>query len=224
MKKTWLLLGLVTLALFLIWRYTASVITLDNLKLYRASLEQFVADHYYASVLGYILLYTLLVAIAFPTAAVLTLTGGFLFGTFFGALYALIGATIGATLLFLFIRYFIGDFFQQTYKEQLKSFNMTIATQGGYYLIALRLIAVIPFFLVTILAGLSSLSLSAFVTSTFIGIIPGCLVYAYAGQQLATIESMRDILSLPVLLAFLFLALLALIPLFLKKTLAYRSS
>jgi uncharacterized membrane protein YdjX (TVP38/TMEM64 family) len=55
------------------------------------------------------------------------------------------------------------------------------------------------------------------VTATAIGIIPGSFVYAYAGRQLGTINSLREVASPNVIGAFVLLGLLALMPILYKK-------
>ncbi len=81
----------------------------------------------------------------------------------------------------------------------------------------LRLIPLFPFFLVNMVSGLTRVSVGTYVAATAIGIIPGSFVYAYAGRQLGTINSLKEIASPNVLLAFSLLGLLALVPIVYKK-------
>jgi len=186
--------------------------SLTQLKAHRDYLQQVVSEHYLLSVICYISLYITAVAFSIPVGVLLTLAGGFLFGVIAGLFYANIGATLGATISFLLVRYLIGKTIQQKYAAQLAKFNKVMKLYGKNYLLVIRFIAVIPFFLVNILVGLTNLSLWTFIWTTAIGILPGSLVYTFAGQQLNEIESLRDIFSFNILLAFFFLALLALLP------------
>ncbi len=187
-------------------------ISLDQLKTHREYLQQVIANHYLLAVFCYISFYVTAVAFSLPIGAVLTVAGGFLFGIIAGTFYTNIGATVGATIAFLLVRYLIGDTVQQKYAVPLAQFNKSIERYGSNYLLVIRFIAVIPFFLVNALAGLTNLSLWTFIWTTAIGILPGSLVYAFAGQQLNEIESLRDIFSFNMLLVLFFLALLALLP------------
>jgi uncharacterized membrane protein YdjX (TVP38/TMEM64 family) len=81
----------------------------------------------------------------------------------------------------------------------------------------LRLIPLFPFFIVNLLSGLTRVSLATYVTATAIGIIPGSFVFAYAGRQLGMINSLKEIASPNVLLAFTLLGLLALVPIMYRK-------
>ena len=214
-KKVLLLLFIILFLLY--WYYLSPHITFENLKLYRTELKNLVTGHPFISALLYIIIYTIGIALALPVAIVLTLAGGFLFGIVLGSAYAVTGATLGATISFLGTRFLFGDYFQRKFKDRLNRFNQNIREKGAYYLLSLRLTAVIPFFLVNILAGLTTIPLKTFVTTTLFGIIPGSLVFTYAGQKLGTIESMKDILSPSVMIAFLFLGVLALLPTLFKK-------
>jgi len=192
-------------------------INLSSLKANRVYLQHVVQANYFLAVLIYIAIYIAVVAFLIPIAALCTIAGGFLFGTFWGAVYANVGATTGAIVAFLLVRHSIGKSFQERYKDRLNKFNKSVHEQGVMYLILIHFIAVIPFFVINVLAGLTKISLWTFTWTTSVGIFPGALVYAFAGQQLNTIKSIRDIFSLPLILAFLLLALLAVLPMWIRR-------
>ena len=208
------IVGFVILGIIIATRFSSITewMSLTQLKAHRGYLQQVVSEHYLLSVICYISLYITAVAFSIPVGVLLTLAGGFLFGVIAGVFYTNIGATLGATIAFLLVRYLIGETIQKKYGVQLAQFNRAMKLYGKNYLLVIRLIAVIPFFLVNILVGLTNLSLWTFIWTTAIGILPGSLVYTFAGQQLNEIESLRDIFSFNILLAFFFLALLALLP------------
>jgi len=187
-------------------------ITLANLKQNAARLDDFVARNYLRSVTGYLVLYIVVTGLSLPGATVLTLAGGFLFGVLWAALYVNVGATLGATLAFLFARYLAGQWLQIKYADKLRRFNEELARNGFSYLLTLRFIAIFPFWLVNLFAGLTAIPLRTFVWTTSVGILPGSLVYAYAGRQLAALESASDIFTTRILIAFVLLAILALVP------------
>ncbi|TAL24857.1 MAG: TVP38/TMEM64 family protein [Nitrospirae bacterium] len=180
-------------------------------------MEEFVLNRYYLSIVIYIIVYTVSTALSVPGAAVLTLSGGFVFGAVYGAIYSNIGATAGATLAFLFSRYLIGEWVQKKYKERLRRFNEELAKSGHLYLLTLRLIPAFPFFLINFFAGLAKVPLRTFLWTTAVGIIPGDIAYSFAGSRLNTIESVEDIFSARMLIALAFLALLILFPVIYKK-------
>jgi len=192
-------------------------LTFENLKQNRESLHNVVNENYLFSVFLYIVIYILVTGLSLPGAATMTLAGGFLFGTILAALYVNIGATTGATLAFLVSRYLLGNWIQGKYRDKLQKFNREIEANGYRYLLTLRLIALFPFYLINIMAGVTTTPIKTFVWTTSVGIFPGSLVYAFAGSRLNVIESPRDIFSPQILLAFALLALLPLLPMVIKK-------
>lgn len=156
--------------------------------------------------------YFVTTAFSIPGAAILTLTSGFLFGPFVGTLAANVGATLGALVVFLVTQNILGRSLQEKYEDQLTKFNQAFEKEGVSYLLALRLIPAVPFFLVNILAGLTKVKVVTFLWTTSLGILAGSFVYAFAGSNLANISSPADVLSWPVILSFVLLGLFSLVP------------
>lgn len=192
-------------------------LTFENLKQNREHLHIFVSEHYVFSVFLYIIIYIVVTGLSLPGATTMTLAGGFLFGTILAAIYVNICATAGAILAFLVSRYLLGTWIQNKYSDKLEKFNRETELNGYRYLLTLRLIALFPFYLINILAGVTKIPLKTFIWTTSLGIFPGSLVYAFAGSRLNFIESPKDIFSPQILLAFVLLALLPLLPEALKK-------
>ena len=192
-------------------------LTFENLKQNREYLHNVVDKNYLLSVFLYIVVYIIVAGLSLPGAATMTLAGGFLFGTILAALYVNVGATTGATLAFLVSRYLLGNWIQGKYHDRLQKFNREIEVNGYRYLLTLRLIALFPFYLINIMAGVTTTPIKTFIWTTSVGIFPGSLVYAFAGSRLNYIESPKDIFSPQILLAFALLALLPLLPMVIKK-------
>lgn len=188
------------------------LLTLENLRKNRDALLIFVRENHGLSVILYILAYIIAIAVNLPGGAVLTMAGGFLFGTLPAVLYVNLGATTGAVLAFLSARYLLGARLQETYRDRLAAFNNEMTRNGARYLLTLRLIPVFPFFVVNFLAGLTQVPLATFSWTTALGIIPGTAVFAYAGHQLENVNSIGDVFTGKVLTAFLLLALFTLAP------------
>jgi len=199
-----------------------SVLTFENLKQNREVLVALVHDHYGLSVAVFILSYILVAALSIPGVVILTLAGGFLFGTLQTTGYVNIGATVGATLSFLSARYLLGGRIQEKYQAQLMKFNREVEQNGAGYLLTLRLIPVFPFFLINFLSGLTTIRIRTFIWTTSLGVAPGTAVFAFAGQQLGSINALSEVLSTKVLAAFGLLAAFALFPIVLKRIRAAR--
>ena len=192
-------------------------LSLEALKKNRDSLLAYTKSNYGFAVALFVLIYIVQTAFSLPGGAILTLAGGFLFGSLWGTLFVNIGATSGATLAFLAARYLLRDWVEQKFGDRLEPIQAGFAQNAFNYLMTLRLIPAFPFFLVNLVSGLTRVNLGTYVIATAIGIIPGSFVYAYAGRQLGTINSLGEIASPPVLLAFTLLGLLALLPTIYKK-------
>lgn len=192
-------------------------LSLDALKHNRDQLLSFTELHYAASVMLFILAYVIVAGMALPGAVILTLAGGFLFGSVLGTLFVNVGATTGAVFAFLTARYLLRDWVENKFGKWLQPLQEGIARDAFTYLLTLRLIPIFPFFALNLVSGLTRMSVRSYVSATALGIIPGSFVYAYAGRQLGTIDSIKDIASPHVVGAFVLLGLLALMPLAYKK-------
>jgi uncharacterized membrane protein YdjX (TVP38/TMEM64 family) len=192
-------------------------LSLEAVKEHRDKLLAFADDHYAAAVGLFVVTYAAVTGLSLPGAAILTLVGGFLFGSVFGTLFVNIGATSGATLAFLAARYLLRDWVERKFGNRLGSIQEGFRKNAFSYLMTLRLIPLFPFFLVNMVSGLTRVSIGTYVAATALGIIPGSFVYAYAGRQLGTINSLKEIASPNVLLAFTLLGILALVPVLYKK-------
>ena len=192
-------------------------LSLEALKANRDSLLAYTDAHYATAVALFIGAYIVQTAVSLPGAAIFTLAGGFLFGSVIGTLYTNIGATAGAALAFLSARYLLHDWVERKFGDRLGPIQEGFARNAFSYLVTLRLIPIFPFFLVNLVSGLTRIRFWTYVAATGIGTIPGSFVYANAGRQLGTINSMGEIASLRVLGSFALLGLLALVPILYRK-------
>jgi uncharacterized membrane protein YdjX (TVP38/TMEM64 family) len=192
-------------------------LSLEALKANRDQLLAFTEANYTAAVVLFIVLYVAVTGLSLPGAVILTLAGGFVFGTLPATCFVNVGATTGATLAFLAARYVLRDWVEQKFGRWLEPLQQGFAKNAFNYLMTLRLIPLFPFFVVNLVSGLTRMNVGTYVAATALGIIPGSFVYAYAGRQLGTINSLKEIASPPVLGAFFLLGALALTPILYKK-------
>lgn len=165
----------------------------------------------------FFVIYVAVTALSLPGAAILTLAAGALFGLGWGLVLVSFASSIGATLAFLVSRFILRDTVQQRFGGRLKTINAGVEREGAFYLFALRLVPLFPFFLINLLMGLTPLKTRTFYWVSQVGMLPGTAVYINAGTQLASLESLSGIMSPSLLLSF---ALLGLFPLIAKKLLA----
>ncbi|HMS82705.1 MAG TPA: TVP38/TMEM64 family protein [Nitrospira sp.] len=195
-------------------------LTLTALKENRDSLLAFTDANFSVAVAIFIGTYVLVAGLSLPGAVILTLAGGFVFGAGLATVFINVGATTGATLAFLAARYVLRDTVEHKFGARLGSFQEGFAKNAFSYLLTLRLIPLFPFFVVNLVSGLTRVNVGTYIAATALGIIPGSFVYAYAGRQLGTINSLKEIASPHVVGAFILLGLLALVPVIYKKVMA----
>jgi uncharacterized membrane protein YdjX (TVP38/TMEM64 family) len=198
-------------------------LTLAELKLRRDELQALVSQHPALSLAAYILIYIAVVSLSLPGALIMTLSGGFLFGPWFGGLAAATGASLGAAVIFLICRTAIGDALRGKAGSTIARIEEGVRRDAFSYLLALRLIPVMPFWLVNLAAGFVAIPLRTFLVATVLGILPGSLVYAGLGSGLGHVfasgqePNLRVIFEPQVLLPLIGLSLLSLLPIVLRR-------
>lgn len=205
-----LVLGLAAICLacwvWMPWQY----LRLEDVRAAQTGFAQAYARAPLAVVLGYFAVFSLLTAACLPGAAVLMLLAGATFGLVWGSLLATLASTTGALLTMLAARHLLRPLVQRRMGERAAAFAGTVARDGAFYMLSLRLLPVIPFVPVNLMAGVVPLRASTFVWTSFVGMLPGTAAYVNAGRELAGLDSLQGLVSPGVLGA---LALLAAVPL-----------
>lgn len=189
----------------------------------RDMLKDWVAAHRFGAVPAYIAIYAISVAFSVPGATILTIAGGFLFGTLLGGFYAIAGATIGAIAVFLAARTAFGDILRRKAGKRLKKLEAGFRDNAASYLLVLRLVPLFPFWLVNLAPAFFGVPLRVFAVTTFFGIMPGGMVYASVGNGLGAVlakganPDLGIIFSPEVLVPILGLAALSMIPVFYRR-------
>jgi uncharacterized membrane protein YdjX (TVP38/TMEM64 family) len=193
-------------------------LTLDNLKSQQKYIISYRDDHPVLATAIYALVYIAVTGLSLPGATILTLAGGAVFGLLWGTLIVSFASSIGATLAFLAARFLFRDAVNAKFGHLLKEIDAGIARDGAFYLFTLRLVPLIPFFVINLVMGLTILNTRTFYWVSQAGMLAGTLVYVNAGTQLAKIESLSGILSPALVGSF---ALLGVFPIIAKKIVEY---
>ncbi|WP_241427272.1 TVP38/TMEM64 family protein [Lelliottia amnigena] len=186
-------------------------LSLESIKTHHLALQDYVEQAPARSAVLYFAAYVVVSALSIPGAALLTLLGGTLFPFWQGILLVSFASTLGATLAMLTSRYILRDGVQHRFSHQLKTVNEGMVRNGAFYLFALRLMPLFPFFLVNLLAGLTSLSVRRYWWISQLAMLPATVIFLNAGRELGKLTSLRDILSPGTLFAFTLLGLLPLV-------------
>lgn len=210
---------LIGAALVLAWRLgVTEELTPAALAGRRLELEAFVAARPATAIALYLLVYVAVVAVSLPGASVLTLAGGFMFGWLLGGALTVLAATLGASLVFLAARTALGDFVVARAGARLARLASGFRDNAFLYLLSLRLAPVFPFWLVNLAPALFGMRLGSFALATFLGILPATFAYAYLGAGLGgAVGGEEPLLSRQVLLGFAALAVVALLPLAVRR-------
>jgi uncharacterized membrane protein YdjX (TVP38/TMEM64 family) len=198
-------------------------LSIDSLKASRGTLLAFVHAHPAGSLLLYLAVYVTTVALSLPIALILTLTGGFLFGAWLGGSAAAVGCTLGAVIVFLITRLTAGDAVETRTGPRVRALAEDIKKDAFFYLLTLRLIPVMPFWLTNVAAGLIAIRTTTFAGATLIGIFPPAVIYAGVGSGLGSLFdsgqplSLHVLITARVLLPLAGLAVLSVLPIFYQR-------
>ncbi len=213
--------------------YLRDYLSFEALRDNREALIAFRDANYVLTVLAFIAAYVVIVAFSLPGATIATLTGGFLFATFPGALFNVTGATIGAVLIFLAARWGLGDRLGAKLEGSdgaVKRIKDGIDENQWSMLFLIRLVPAVPFFVANLVPAFLEVPLYRFVVSTFLGIIPGAVVYTSVGAGLGEVFARGETPNLGIifephiLLPILGLCLLAALPIVIKAVSARKGA
>ncbi len=168
-------------------------LTFETLRNNSERLTSWRDSNYALAAASYVLFYAVVVAFSLPGGAIMTLAGGFVFGIVVGAPLTVIAATLGATAIFLAAKTGLGDVLYARLQKKADDPGMLNKIEDGLrknevsYLLLMRLVPAIPFFLANIAPAFLGVRLRNFVLTTFFGIIPGTVVYSSVGAGLGEV-------------------------------------
>ncbi len=197
--------------------------TFEMLKNHRQELLHLVESYFVFASLIYMLVYIAIVALSVPGGAVMTITGGFMFGMALGTLYVVFAATIGATILFIIAKTSLGDPLRDKAGPWLDKLAKGFQKDAFSYLLFLRLIPLFPFFAVNLAPAFLGVKTRTYIIATFIGIIPGTFVFSSVGSGIGSVFDSGEtfdpagILTIEVWIALVGLAVLSIAPVVYKK-------
>jgi pyruvate/2-oxoglutarate dehydrogenase complex dihydrolipoamide dehydrogenase (E3) component/uncharacterized membrane protein YdjX (TVP38/TMEM64 family) len=180
----------------------------DYLKSQQTTLTAKVAENFWLAIIVFFVIYVVAAGLSLPGAGILTIAGGAIFGLVTGTVVVSFASSIGAYFAFLGARFLFRDAVTAKFGTRLTSLEKGIRKDGAFYLLSLRLVPAVPFFVVNLLMGLTSLKGRTFYGVSQLGMLPGTIAYVYVGTQLASINKPSDIISPGIISAFVVLGLL----------------
>jgi len=198
LKKGLLLLAVALLLVAFFAFDLGRYLTLAEIKTRQAQMQAIYAQSPITVLLAFGALYVAVTALSLPGAVPLTLVGGALFGWAMGTLVVSLASTVGATLAMLSARYVLRDAVQARWGAKLEPLQRGVDQDGPFYLFTLRLLPMVPFFLLNLAMGLTRMKVWTYFWVSQLGMLAGTLAFVNAGTQLGRIDSVSGILS-PVL-------------------------
>eukprot|EP00913_Durusdinium_trenchii_P008929 g8395.t1 len=169
-----------------------SELTLESVAQREAQFRQFQNNHPIGVFAVAFVIYVAVTGLSIPGATVLTLSYGWFFGFWPTLILVSFASTSGATLAFLSSRYVLRKTVQSRFGDRLEKFNAALKREGAFYLFALRLTPVVPFFVVNLVMGLTTLRVWTFWWVSQVGMLAGTVVYVYAGSQIPNAQALAD--------------------------------
>jgi uncharacterized membrane protein YdjX (TVP38/TMEM64 family) len=200
-------------------------LSFDALARHREALLAFRDAHYLLAALGFVLAYVVIVALSLPGGTIASLTGGFLFGLFPGVFLVVGAAGTGAVCVFLAARAGFGESLARRMEAsggRAARLQAALRENEWSVLFLMRLVPLVPFFIANLTPALVGTSLWRFAVSTYIGIIPGALIFTSIGSGLGELFAKGEapdlgvIFTPPVLLPLVGLATLAALPIIVR--------
>ena len=214
-NKKILILGVLLILIVLFFVFDLGrFFSLDYIKAQQGNFAELYAQRPAMVIAAFFAAYVAVTALSLPGAAIMTLAAGGIFGLAIGTLIVSFASTIGATLAFLAARFVLGETVQNKFGARLAEINKGVEKEGGFYLFTLRLVPLVPFFVINLVMGLTKLKTWTFYWVSQLGMFLGTLVFVNAGTQLAKIDSLKGILSPGLIGSFV---LLGIFPLIAKK-------
>lgn len=205
----------------LYWQF-GEALSLGNLAPKETQLRRYLQDQPVLVYAAAFVIYVTVTGLSLPGAAPLSLAFAWYFGFARGVVLVSFASTSGATLAFLLSRYFFRDSIQNRFGERLASFNESLEREGPFFLFTLRLIPAVPFFVINAVMGLTPIRTRTYWWVSQVGMIPGTLVYMYAGSQVPGLQQLADegvkaVFTPQIIIAFVLLGVFPLIVRFVMK-------
>ena len=178
------------------------------------SLKLIYNEHFYTFVFIFFSSYIFLTSLSIPIALLLGLLAGFVMDLLVAVVVVSFASSIGATISMLLVRYFFSDYVASKYRKQFNIISHELSENGPYYLFALRMSPIFPFFIINVCFGLTKIKVSLFYFFSQLGMLPGTVLIIMIGNELSQLILLDSPLSINLIL---YLTVLGLLPLVFKK-------
>ena len=210
-KQYLYLVALLTLVIFFYYNNSLFEKTiLDNI----VNLEDNYIQNPIFFMFAYFIVYVVLTTLSLPVALMLGLLSGFIFDLYSAVVLISFASSFGATAAMLISRYLISDYINRRFSNEISLINNEVNEHGAYYLFALRMSPIFPFFVINAAFGLTKIKSLTFYLISQLGMLPGTIIIILIGSELNDFLIKGSPFSVDLVI---YLTLLGLIPLLFKK-------
>ena len=210
-KKYLYLVALITIVIYFYYNNSLFEKTiLDNI----VNLEDYYEQNPISFMLAYFIVYVVLTSLSLPVALMLGLLSGFIFDLYSAIILISFASSFGATAAMLISRYLISDYINRRFSNEISLINNEVNEHGAYYLFALRMSPIFPFFVINATFGLTKIKSLTFYLISQLGMLPGTIIIILIGSELNDFLIKGNPFSIELVI---YLTLFGLIPLLFKK-------
>ena len=210
-KKYLYLVAFITFVIFFYYNNSLFEKTiLDNI----VNLEDYYIQNPVFFMFIYFIVYIVLTTLSIPVALLLGLLSGFIFDLYSAIILISFASSFGATAAMLISRYLISDYINRKFSNEISLIDNEVNKHGAYYLFALRMSPIFPFFVINAAFGLTKIKTLTFYLISQLGMLPGTIIIILIGSELNDFLIKGSPFSIDLVL---YLTLLGLIPLLFKK-------
>ena len=210
-KQYLYLVALLTLVIFFYYNNSLFEKTiLDNI----VNLEDNYIQNPIFFMFAYFIVYVVLTTLSLPVALMLGLLSGFIFDLYSAVILISFASSFGATAAMLISRYLISDYISRRFSNEISLINDEVNEHGAYYLFALRMSPIFPFFVINAAFGLTKIKSLTFYLISQLGMLPGTIIIILIGSELNDFLIKGSPFSIDLVI---YLTLLGVIPLLFKK-------
>ena len=187
-----ILLAAVVGAAALAWYLFRGQLRIDALAARETELRVAVDEHPTSALAIAFAAYVAVTGLSLPGATAMSVLYGWLFGFWRALVLVSFASTTGATLAFLLSRYLFGEWIQARYGERLAAINAAIEREGAFYLLTLRLIPQVPFFVLNAVMGLTRMRVTTYWWVSQLGMLPATAVFVLAGANAPRLKTVAE--------------------------------
>ena len=153
----------------------------------------------------YILIWILLPVFFFPVP-ILALAGGLSFGLVEGSIYTIIGAMLNSLFMFVIAKVLAKDMVTSYLEKKLPKkwwdkFENADSRKGFLIVLICRLIPIMPYNVINYVSGLTNIRLGNYLLATFVGILPGTVIFLNVGDKILNVGSKEFYISIGLVIA-----------------------